>query len=79
MFFRIFNVISRQISSRPGYLVDNPKYGFLKELGLDRENAGVYDGQWRTTGDVSNTMYNVGVIVICVGASCTVKQLGVIY
>uniref|UniRef100_A0A182Q1Z7 aldehyde dehydrogenase (NAD(+)) n=1 Tax=Anopheles farauti TaxID=69004 RepID=A0A182Q1Z7_9DIPT len=28
------------------YLVDDAKYGFLKDLGLQRVNGGVYDGRW---------------------------------
>lgn len=37
------------------FLINNSKYAFLKELGLDEENAGVYDGQWGGNGDVCIT------------------------
>ncbi|XP_059483963.1 alpha-aminoadipic semialdehyde dehydrogenase isoform X2 [Neocloeon triangulifer] len=32
------------------YLIDEPKYSFLKELGLDKVNVGVYDGKWKASG-----------------------------
>lgn len=35
------------------YLVDDPKYSFLKELGLKAENPGVFDGKWGGSGEVS--------------------------
>ncbi|XP_033224362.1 alpha-aminoadipic semialdehyde dehydrogenase [Belonocnema kinseyi] len=31
-------------------LVTDPKYGFLKQLGLSTENPGLYDGRWGGTG-----------------------------
>ena len=34
------------------YLIDEPKYAFLKELGLDQTNQGVYHGQWTGSGEV---------------------------
>lgn len=39
-----------------GYLIDDPKYSFLKDLGLQKTNNGVYDGQkWGGSGQVSKT------------------------
>lgn len=32
------------------YLIDDPKYSFLKDLGLERTNYGVYDGEWKGSG-----------------------------
>ena len=32
-------------------LIENEKYSFLKDLGLERENSGVFYGQWQTGGD----------------------------
>lgn len=32
------------------YLIDDPKYAFLKDLGLQRTNYGVYDGEWKGSG-----------------------------
>ncbi|CAJ0585945.1 unnamed protein product, partial [Mesorhabditis spiculigera] len=39
-------------SSAPLLLINDPKYSFLKELGLKEENAGVFNGQWAATGPV---------------------------
>lgn len=38
-------------SNSGGYLVDDPKYSFLKDdLKLERTNAGVYNGKWFGSG-----------------------------
>ena len=29
-------------------LIDEPEYGWLKELGLKNVNNGVFDGEWKT-------------------------------
>jgi len=34
------------------FLIDEPKYSFLKELGLDKVNTGVFDGKWSASGKV---------------------------
>lgn len=34
------------------YLIDDPKYAFLKDLGLERCNNGVYNGRWTGSGEV---------------------------
>ncbi|CAL7949207.1 unnamed protein product [Xylocopa violacea] len=34
------------------HLVTDPKYGFLKQLGLTTENPGLYDGRWGGSGKV---------------------------
>ncbi|XP_074650055.1 alpha-aminoadipic semialdehyde dehydrogenase-like [Tubulanus polymorphus] len=33
-------------------LIEQPKYAWLKELGLKAENSGVYDGSWKGSGKV---------------------------
>ncbi|XP_060581194.1 LOW QUALITY PROTEIN: alpha-aminoadipic semialdehyde dehydrogenase-like [Ruditapes philippinarum] len=33
------------------YLIDNPKYAWLKELGLESQNKGVYCGEWIANGE----------------------------
>jgi aldehyde dehydrogenase family 7 protein A1 len=33
-----------------GLLIDDPKYDWLRELGLSKENPGVYDGSWGGAG-----------------------------
>ena len=37
-------------------LVNNPKYGFLKELGLTEECNGVFDGEWRGNGPLLESL-----------------------
>lgn len=43
------NFKARNMSS---YLINEPKYGFLKELGLGETNLGVYNGKWTGSGEV---------------------------
>ncbi|XP_065169766.1 putative aldehyde dehydrogenase family 7 member A1 homolog isoform X2 [Atheta coriaria] len=33
------------------YLINDSKYSFLKELGLQEKNCGVYDGAWKGSGE----------------------------
>ncbi len=40
----------RKMSS---FLIDEPKYAFLKELGIEKRNPGVYNGTWGGSGEVS--------------------------
>lgn len=50
---RVLEQIKRTMSS--GYLVNDPKYSFLKDLGLQNTNAGVFDGEkWGGSGQVGN-------------------------
>ena len=49
-FNRILNV--RTMASGK-YLVDDPKFSFLKDLGLERSNKGVYNGAWTGNGEVN--------------------------
>ena len=37
-------------------LVSEPKYSFLKELGIGEVNDGVYDGKWFGSGEVSDSL-----------------------
>ena len=34
------------------YLVNDPQYSFLKELGLQEDNLGVFNGKWSGSGEV---------------------------
>jgi len=48
-------IFNRNLSSTGvlnNFLVNDPKYSFLKELGLEEVNNGVYDGTWRGSGEV---------------------------
>ncbi|XP_077988767.1 alpha-aminoadipic semialdehyde dehydrogenase-like [Glandiceps talaboti] len=41
----------RKMASGTGYLIDDPKYTWLKDLGLQKENDGVFHGQWQANGE----------------------------
>lgn len=51
-FLKYVHLSLRKSSS---FLINDSKYSFLKELGLNEENVGVYDGQWDANGNVSIT------------------------
>eukprot|EP00095_Tigriopus_kingsejongensis_P003353 maker-scaffold787_size97196-snap-gene-0.11 protein:Tk03353 transcript:maker-scaffold787_size97196-snap-gene-0.11-mRNA-1 annotation:"alpha-aminoadipic semialdehyde dehydrogenase" len=52
-FVPIFKLQSRPMSAgSEKLLIDEPKYAFLKELGLAKENPGVYHGKWFGSGEV---------------------------
>ena len=44
---------TKYYSSMSGLLIEDPKYSWLKDLGLSSENKGVFDGTWRGSGPVS--------------------------
>ena len=53
---KIINKIKIQNTRQVSYLVNRPEYSWLKELGLEEENKGVFDGEWKHGGgDVSFT------------------------
>ena len=44
---------TRSMSTPAGYLINDPKYSWLKELGLEETNNGVFDGKkWCGNGEV---------------------------
>ncbi|XP_028165301.1 putative aldehyde dehydrogenase family 7 member A1 homolog [Ostrinia furnacalis] len=44
---------TRVIMARNGsFLIQDPKYSFLKELGLSDKNVGVFNGKWEASGPV---------------------------
>ncbi|KAB0801985.1 hypothetical protein PPYR_04171 [Photinus pyralis] len=45
-------IASRGMASASNYLINDPKYSFLKDLGLKPVNYGVYDGTWKGSGPV---------------------------
>jgi aldehyde dehydrogenase family 7 protein A1 len=57
----LFNLLARTMSSSSSssshFLINQPKYAFLKQLGLVESNPGVYDGQWKGSGQVSLLIY----------------------
>lgn len=42
---------TRSMSNKT-FLIEQPRYGFLKELGLEANNLGVYNGKWFANGKV---------------------------
>ena len=42
--------LTKRMSS--SLLIESEKYGFLKELGLETDNPGVFDGHWVASGKV---------------------------
>nr|XP_022900431.1 alpha-aminoadipic semialdehyde dehydrogenase [Onthophagus taurus] len=54
---KLVAVSSRVILSRAmSYLVDDPNYRFLKDLGLQSTNFGVYDGSWKGNGSITKSI-----------------------
>jgi len=47
------SISCRTMSSR--YLIDDPKFSFLKDLGIERTNKGVYNGEWCGNGEVTKS------------------------
>lgn len=39
-------------TSAMAYLIEDPKYAFLKELGLGKTNLGGFNGKWMGSGKV---------------------------
>lgn len=48
-FTKSLTIFPRRMSST---LISNSKYSFLKELELVEENQGVFDGEWKASGNV---------------------------
>lgn len=42
----------QQSAAMSGLLISQPKYSWLKELGLSEDNPGVYNGSWGGSGEV---------------------------
>lgn len=47
--------ISRAMSSTR-FLIDDPNFSFLKDLGLQRLNKGVYNGEWSGNGEITQSI-----------------------
>ena len=43
-------------SSSSSLLVNDRKYQFLQDLGLKENNCGVFDGEWKGSGEVSGVL-----------------------
>jgi len=46
---QVYRHTSKRLAST--YLVNDPQYGFLKDLGLSEDNMGVYTGKWGGSGE----------------------------
>ena len=49
---KAFNLCNFRAMSSGKYLVENTDFSFLKDLGLQRINKGVYNGEWYGNGEV---------------------------
>ena len=47
-----WSIAGQQRMTMASFLVDDPKYSFLKDLGLEKTNNGVYNGKWFANGEV---------------------------
>ncbi|KOC66630.1 Putative aldehyde dehydrogenase family 7 member A1 like protein [Habropoda laboriosa] len=56
------------------HLVTDPKYGFLKQLGLTTENPGLYDGRWGGSGKVIESISPATGKVIAKVRTSTVQE-----
>ena len=45
------------MASSSQYLINQPKYSFLKQLGLTEVNDGVFNGKWSGDGNVCVLIY----------------------
>lgn len=51
--FRNYIALRTMAVSKSEYLINDSKYSFLKELGLQETNLGVFDGAWKGSGQVN--------------------------
>lgn len=49
---KLWSLTLRQTAAMSTLLINQPKYSWLKELGLSEENDGVYNGTWGGKGEV---------------------------
>ncbi|BES96041.1 Aldehyde dehydrogenase [Nesidiocoris tenuis] len=47
-----FNSVFKRRNQTAAYLVENPNFSFLKDLGLSTTNKGVFHGEWAGSGEV---------------------------
>lgn len=63
------------MSSAAKFLVDDPKYSFLKDLGIERSNSGVYNGKWTGSGPTTQSIDPATGSVIAEVTTGTVQEL----
>lgn len=49
---KLCSLTIRQTAAMSTLLITQPKYSWLKELGLSEDNHGVYNGKWGGEGEV---------------------------
>lgn len=54
--FKTLKYVNFSLRKSSSFLINDNKYSFLKTLGLNEVNAGVYDGKWSANGNVSITL-----------------------
>ena len=59
LYFSLANRLNMSSSASGDFLINEPKYAFLKELGLDTTNNGVYHGKWTGSGEVGKPICTV--------------------
>lgn len=52
LIFKSVEVFRKMSNTSSSHLVNDPKYSFLKDLGLKATNNGVFNGQWKASGKV---------------------------
>jgi Aldehyde dehydrogenase family len=57
------------------YLVDQKEYAFLQQLGLERTNAGVFDGKWSGSGPIVKSVDPATGLVIAEVKTGTTEDL----
>ena len=53
----------RAMSSNADLLINDPKYSWLKDLGIEADNPGVFDGTWHANGPVRNDTFSMKIVV----------------
>jgi len=51
-----WSLATQQRMTMATFLVEDPKYAFLKDLGLDKTNKGVYNGTWFGSGETVTSL-----------------------
>uniref|UniRef100_A0A8C7SMD7 Alpha-aminoadipic semialdehyde dehydrogenase n=1 Tax=Oncorhynchus mykiss TaxID=8022 RepID=A0A8C7SMD7_ONCMY len=53
---KLFTISYQQSAAMSTLLINQPKYAWLKELGLSEDNDGVYNGNWGGKGELLDTV-----------------------
>jgi len=50
------SITGQQRMTMASFLIEDPKYSFLKDLGLEKTNNGVYNGKWFANGETVTSL-----------------------